>query len=62
MKKKSEEIFESLQIDPITGQYFINIPEQIINELSWYEDSLIKISLEGSDLVLTETPELTNDI
>jgi len=62
MKKKSEEIFESLQIDPITGQYFITIPEQIINELSWYEDSLIKISLEGSDLVLTETPELTNDI
>ena len=62
MKKKSEEIFESLQIDPITGQYFITIPEQIINELSWYEDSLIKISLEGSDLVLTEIPELTNDI
>ena len=62
MKKKSEEIFESLQIDPITGQYFITIPEQIINELSWYEYSLIKISLEGSDLVLTEIPELTNDI
>lgn len=62
MKKNSEEIFESLQIDPITGQYFITIPEQIINELSWYEDSLIKISLEGSDLVLTEAPELTNDI
>jgi hypothetical protein len=62
MKKNSKEIFESLQIDPITGQYFITIPEQIINELSWYEDSLIKISLEGSDLVLTENPELTNDI
>lgn len=62
MKKKSEEIFESLQIDTITGQYFITIPEQIINELSWYEDSIIKISLEGSDLVLTEIPELTNDI
>lgn len=62
MKKNSEEIFESLQIDQITGQYFITIPEQIINELSWYEDSLIKISLEGSDLVLTEAPDLTNDI
>jgi hypothetical protein len=62
MKKNSKEIFESLQIDPITGQYFITIPEQIINELSWYEDSLIKISLEGSDLVLTENPVLTNDI
>ena len=62
MKKNSKEIFELLKIDPITGQYFITIPEQIINELSWYEDSLIKISLEGSDLVLTEDPELTNDI
>lgn len=54
MKKNSEEIFESVQVDPITGQYFLVIPEQIINELSWYEDTEIKFSLDGEDVILSE--------
>lgn len=54
MKKKSGEIFESLQVDPITGQYYIVIPEAIINELCWYEDTQIKFSLEGNEIVLSE--------
>jgi antitoxin component of MazEF toxin-antitoxin module len=54
MKKNSGEIFESLQIDPITGQYCLIIPEQIINELYWYEDTEIKLSLDGKELILSE--------
>ena len=55
MKKNSEEIFESVQVDPITGQYFIIIPEQIMNELSWYEDTEVKFLLDGKDVILSET-------
>ena len=54
MKKNSEEIFESIQVDPITGQYFLVIPEQIMNELSWYEDTEVKFLLDGKDLILSE--------
>ena len=54
MKKNSEEIFDSIQVDPITGKYFIIIPEQIMNELSWYEDTEIKIRLEGDEIVISE--------
>ena len=54
MKKNSGEIFDSIEIDPITGQYFINIPEQIMNDLEWYEDTKIKVSIEGSEVILTE--------
>jgi hypothetical protein len=54
MKKNPEEIFDSIQVDPITGQYFITVPEQIINELSWYEDTEIKINLEGNEIVISE--------
>ena len=54
MKKNSGEIFESLQIDPITGQYYLIIPEQIINELSWYEDTEIQFSLDGKEIILSE--------
>jgi hypothetical protein len=54
MKKNSGEIFDSIQVDPITGKYFIIVPEQIMNELSWYEDTEIKIRLEGDDIVISE--------
>jgi hypothetical protein len=57
MKKNSGKNFEVLQVDPITGEYYVVIPEWIVNELSWYEDSEIKFSLEGTDLVLTEKDE-----
>lgn len=54
MKKKSGEIFESLQVDPISGDYYIVIPEEIVNELSWYEDTKIHLSLEGNEVILSE--------
>lgn len=54
MKKNFSENFQSLQVDPISGNYYIVIPEQFVNELSWYEDTEILIKLEGSDLILSE--------
>jgi hypothetical protein len=54
MKKNSENIFAPIEIDPITGEYFIKLSEQIMNELEWYEDTQIKFSIEGSEVVLTE--------
>lgn len=54
MKKKSGEIFESVEVDPISGEYYIKIPEQIMNELEWYEDTQIEFSLDGNEIVLSE--------
>ena len=54
MKKNSGDIFESIEIDPITGQYYIKLPEQIMNELEWYEDTQIKFSVEGGEVILSE--------
>lgn len=54
MKKNPGEIFDVIQVDPITGQYFIFIPEQIINDLSWYEDTEVKINLEGDEIIISE--------
>ncbi len=54
MRKNSGDIFESVQVDPISGQYFIQIPEQVMNELEWYEDTRIKFSVEGGEVILTE--------
>lgn len=54
MKKNRGEIFESIQIDPISGGYYLIIPESFINELSWYEDTEISLKLEGNEIVLSE--------
>ena len=57
MKKKSEKNFQNIQVDPINGNYYIVIPEWIVNELSWYEDTEVSLSIEGGDLVITENKE-----
>jgi hypothetical protein len=54
MKKKFGDIFEPIEVDPISGDYFIKIPEQIINELSWYEDTEICFTLDGNEVILSE--------
>jgi hypothetical protein len=54
MKKNSGEIFETVQVDPITGDYYVIIPESIASELSWYEDTEISFKVEGDEVVLTE--------
>jgi hypothetical protein len=54
MKKNPGEIFESVQVDPISGDYYVVIPESVANELSWYEDTEISFKIEGNDVILTE--------
>ena len=54
MQKKSGKIFESVQVDPINGDYYLVIPESIANELSWYEDTEIAFKVEGNEIILTE--------
>lgn len=57
MKKKSGEEKRPIEIDPISGEYSIKIPEWMINELSWYEDTEIVFNLDGKDIILSEGNE-----
>jgi hypothetical protein len=57
MKKKFHGNSRPLEVDSINGEYYLTIPEEIINELSWYEDTMIQINLEGNELVLSEYKE-----
>ena len=54
MKKNSPEENQLLQVDPISGDYYITIPEWMINEVSWYEDTEISLTLDGSEIILKE--------
>ena len=55
MKKNFENIFSTVEIDPVTDRYHITIPEEIINEFDWYEDLVLKWNIDSSgDIILTE--------
>jgi hypothetical protein len=54
MKKNSGDNVQPIQVDPISGEYYLVIPEWIANDLSWYEDTQIKFSVECDEVVLSE--------
>lgn len=54
MRKNSGDNIRPLQVDPITGEYYVIIPEWIANELSWYEDTEIRFDVESDEVVLSE--------
>jgi hypothetical protein len=58
MKKNSGKIFESVQVDPITGNYYVTIPEWVVNDLAWYEDTVIELNVDGDELILKENENI----
>ena len=54
MRKNSGGSSKFVQVDPVTGEYFLIIPEWVINELSWYEDTEIGFAVEGNEVLLRE--------
>jgi len=55
--KKFEDNIQSIQADPISGEYYLVIPECLMNELSWYEDTQICLTLDGDDIILSENKD-----
>lgn len=54
MKKNPEQNFGTIEVDPLSGEYYIKIPEWMMDDLSWYEDTDIQILLEGNEILLRE--------
>ena len=55
MKKNFDQIYSTVEIDPVTDRYHITIPEENVNEFDWYDDLVLKWNIDGSgDIVLTE--------
>lgn len=50
----AEEYRGEIETDVATGDYFIRIPEDIISELNLYENTLMKIAVDGNTIILTE--------
>ena len=51
MQKNSEKIFSTIEVDPVTGDYYVTIPEVIINEMQWYEETKLRWLVDGLSLI-----------
>ena len=57
MKKISDKIFGTIEIDPVTDEYKLTIPESVVNEMEWYEDSVIEWSIEDKDVIIRDSDD-----
>ena len=45
MKKNPAENFTTVEIDPVSGEHYVIIPEWICDEKGWYEG--VEVNIEG---------------
>ena len=54
MQKKSEHQKTTIEIDPITGEYYTIIPEWVMHDQDWFEGTNLKFALEVDEVIITE--------
>ena len=52
--KKSDNFQTVIRVDNVTNEYIIAVPESYVNELDWYEDTEVNISLTDDGLYIEE--------
>ena len=54
---KKFQFITSIEVDTVTGEYRAIIPEWIINEMGWYEDTNLTWKIDDNDVIITESDE-----
>jgi hypothetical protein len=54
MQKNPQENFTTVEIDPVSGEYIINIPEWICDEKGWYEGTEVNIEVENDCIIIKD--------
>ena len=47
-------IRDSIETDPTTGEYYTIIPEWIMNEMNWYEETKLNWNMDTEEVIVTE--------
>ena len=58
MQKNSEENFTTVEIDPVSGEHLITIPEWICDEKGWYEGTEVNIEVENDCIIIKDLDEI----
>ena len=52
MQKNSAENFTTVEIDPVTGEHLLSIPEWICDENGWYEGVEVNIEFDKDSIII----------
>ena len=55
MRKNPDELKTTIEIDPVSGEYYTIIPEWIMNDQEWYEGTELQFNIDADDIMLSET-------
>lgn len=44
----------TLKVDPVSDEYIIAVPESFVNELDWYEDTEVNMTLSEDGIFIEE--------
>lgn len=54
MKKNSGDNITTVEVDTVSGEYYVTLPEWMTTELSWYEGTEVSMVLEGNEIIIKE--------
>ena len=57
MRRTPEDLKSQIEVDTVTGEYYLKIPEWIINDQGWYEDTELSFKTDGDELIITESKD-----
>ena len=57
MQKNPGENFTTVEVDPVTGEYVVNLPEWVVSEFGWYEGTEVNLEVDGDSILITEVKE-----
>ena len=52
MEKNPQENLTTVDIDPVSGEYLITIPQWICDENGWYEGVEVNIEVDGDSIII----------
>ena len=54
MQKNPAHEIRPIEVDTVTGEYLIRLPEWVVNDQGWYEDTEVTFKTDGDELIITE--------
>ena len=54
MQKNSAEKFTTVEIDSVSGEHYVVIPEWICDENGWFEGTEVNIEVDALGIIITD--------
>ena len=57
MQKNSGKFLTTIEVDTVTGDYYTVIPEQLLNEFGWYEETILQWVIDSDEIIISENED-----